>query len=797
MKHGNLGLLLSASAVAVALAGCASTKGPAGPINENGTEPYLVPEKITASSNDGNGPERLIDGDIGTRWSASGPGETATLDYGKVATFDAVRLAFSKGDQRETYFDIEVSEDGKTWKKVLSGGESSGLTNTIERFPFAPVQARYVRYVGQGNSKNTWNSVTEFNAVNCKVNTCSALEFINSDTLKAIAAAAPKVKMERNDNPPTSLANWKLTVPVTNEGLYGEKAKAADAYYTAQGTKATSAGEILPRGCSIDGSSLSAETNNPYFKVDKAGWHFRTPLEGGTSTPNSTYIRTELRELNNWSACDATPEANWAYGGTHTLAATLQLNEWPEKPRHKKKIDEKTGELKVVAPKVVLGQIHGHKINAATVKLLWEGKKKPVRVILNSTPEKKSAFSVKLGKIPDPTKPWVYIIKMKDDGIELSAGGVTKTVKFGPEGTDAATLKKAKQLDVAWKDKTFYFKAGLYPQVNKAGGGAFDATFKKIHVSHIPTAPKIEFLPLTCDKAVGPCGNAPLVAPQIPAVPQPGNKPYQNIDLTTWYLSIATDADGNGKADNIQEWHLSQGYEHPELMYTGEDGGLVVRSYIKGVRTSKNTKYTRTEFREMLRKGDKQYGTKGVNKNNWVFGSAPLEDRKEAGGVDGTLDVTMKVDKTTTTGVVHQVGRFIIGQIHDQDDEPIRLYYRKLPNRDTGTVFFAHENTLKGTDDYYDLVGGLDGITDDGIALGEVFSYQIKVVSNTMTVTLSREGKPDVVKVVDMSKSGYDVGGKYMYFKWGAYNQNNTGNPDDFVQATFYKVKATHDAPAK
>ncbi|MDA7746317.1 polysaccharide lyase family 7 protein [Psychromonas sp.] len=425
MKHGKLSLLLSTS-VAVALAGCASSSAPKGPINENGSAPYLVPVKVEASSHDGNGPERLIDGDIETRWSASGAGETAILDYGQVTEFDAVRASFSKGDQRSTYFDVEVSEDGTTWTKVLSGQQSSGETNTLERFPFAPVKARYVKYVGQGNSKNTWNSVTEFNAVNCKINTCTALEFINSDSLAALAAAAPTVKMERNDNPDSAITNWKLTVPVTNAGLYGAAAQgaAADAYYKLQGTGADSAGEILPKGCSLDGSSLSDATNNAYFKVDKAGWHFRTPLEGGTSTPNSTYIRTELRELTTgWNPCEPTPLANWAYGGTHTLAATVQLNEVPATPLKK---DGKTPD----APKVVLGQIHAHDINAATVKLLWEGDKKPVRVILNKTTTK-SAFSVKLGVIPDPTQPWVYIIKMTDEGIELSAGGVTKTLKFG------------------------------------------------------------------------------------------------------------------------------------------------------------------------------------------------------------------------------------------------------------------------------------------------------------------------------------------------------------------------------
>ena len=85
-------------------------------------------------------------------------------------------------------------------------------------------------------------------------------------------------------------------------------------------------------------------------------------------------------------------------------------------------------------------------------------------------------------------------------------------------------------------------------------------------------------------------------------------------------------------------------------------------------------------MREMLRRGDMSIPSKGVNKNNWVFSSAPVEDQKAAGGVDGVLEATLKIDHTTTTGELGEVGRFIIGQIHDRHDEPIRLYFRKLPN---------------------------------------------------------------------------------------------------------------------
>jgi len=731
----------------------------------------LVPVNITSSEHDGNGPDRLVDGDLKTRWSASGDGSWAVLDYGKVAEFDAVRAAFHKGNARGSIFDIEVSTDGQNWTKVITNQTSSGAVLTHELFKFPAVKAQYVKYLGHGNTSSAWNSVTELAALNCAVNSCPIEEIYTPERIAIVKAEAVKAKMEKNDGPASKLSDWKVTIPVTNQSFYGK---------APIGSELTSAAEIMPAKCSVDGSSLDEKTKNAYFFADKKGWHFRTPLVGGPTTPNTSYIRSELRELaNGWKPCDETSLANWSYGGTHTLASTLTLNEFPAAPLKK---DGKSP----TDPKVVLGQIHAHDINAATVKLMWEGVNKPIRVILNKTITK-SAFSVKLGKIADPSKPWTYIIKMTDDGIELAAGGVKKTLYFG------------KELDNAWKKETFYFKAGLYPQVYTKSGGAFDATFSKISLKH--TARPGDFgtrVPLKCDPAVSDCSKTvwwdiPLKSPTIPAKPLAGNKPSENFDLTTWYLSLPFDHNADGKPDSIDEWYLAQGYEHPEHFYTAKDGGLTFKSFIKGVRTSKNTKYVRAELREMLRGGDQSIPLQGVTKNNWVFSSAPIEDQKAAGAIDGVLEATLKIDHTTTTGEANQVGRFIIGQIHDKNDEPIRLYYRKLPNRDTGTVYFAHENSAKGTDIWYDLAGGFSGQTDDGVALGEVFSYRIEVVGNTMTVTLIREGKPDVVQVVDMSESGYDAGeGRYMYFKAGVYNQNNSGDPEDYVQATFYKIKTSH-----
>ena len=148
----------------------------------------------------------------------------------------------------------------------------------------------------------------------------------------------------------------------------------------------------------------------------------------------------------------------------------------------------------------------------------------------------------------------------------------------------------------------------------------------------------------------------------------------------------------------------------------------------------------------------------------------------------------------TTTGEESQVGRVIIGQIHANDDEPIRIYYRKLPQNDKGSLYLAHE--VNGGDDIYrELIGTRSQSADNpsnGIKLNERFGYRISVEGHQLTLTIIREGHADISEAVDMSDSGYDSGGQYMYFKAGVYNQNSTGDPKDYVQATFYKIENSH-----
>jgi len=275
----------------------------------------------------------------------------------------------------------------------------------------------------------------------------------------------------------------------------------------------------------------------------------------------------------------------------------------------------------------------------------------------------------------------------------------------------------------------------------------------------------------------------------------PNQAPSQNFDLSTWKLSIP-DNDGDGTATDISVSDLNSGYENSAYFYTGEDGGMVFKCPVEGYKTSANTSYTRVELREMLRGTNTSISTQGVNHNNWVFGSAPQEDKNAAAAFDGEMNATLAVNHVTTSGSNSHIGRVIIGQIHANSDEPIRLYYRKLRDNNLGSIYFAHEPTDgNGSEQWHEMIGSRSNSTDnptDGIALNEKFSYRIKVVGDILTVTIIRVGKPEVVKVIDMVNSGFNVGGQYMYFKAGVYHVNNTGNDEDYAQVTFYALEKSH-----
>ena len=285
----------------------------------------------------------------------------------------------------------------------------------------------------------------------------------------------------------------------------------------------------------------------------------------------------------------------------------------------------------------------------------------------------------------------------------------------------------------------------------------------------------------------------------------PALPPGSNFELISWKLDTPADLDGNGISDTASETDLDNGFTDG-FFFTGPDGGMVFRSTIDGAKTSANTSYTRSELREMLRRGDTSISTRGVNQNNWLLGYQP-DPGITVGGRNGVLRGTLAVNHVTETGDRNQVGRVIIGQIHAEGDEPIRLYYRKYPENERGFVYIAHE--IRNSDDIYFPVLGpansnLDNAPADdenpenGIALNEIFSYEITQQDARIDVILRRGDSAGPIighNYVDMRQqsSGYDVPEEWMYFKAGAYAQNNTGTGTDFDQVTFYELETSHD----
>lgn len=117
----------------------------------------------SASTNDGNVPANAVDNNLGTRWSGSGNGAWLQLNLGSVKTVGYVKIAFYKGNERTSSFDIMVSSNGSVWTNVRTSGSftSNGNSTAEQTFDFTDVDAQYVRYVGKGNSVNAWNSLNE------------------------------------------------------------------------------------------------------------------------------------------------------------------------------------------------------------------------------------------------------------------------------------------------------------------------------------------------------------------------------------------------------------------------------------------------------------------------------------------------------------------------------------------------------------------------------------------------------------------------------------------------------------
>lgn len=125
------------------------------------SDPTAACQPVIASSDDGNVPANVLDGDLNTRWSANGNGQWIQFCLNDTMVVSGVQIAFLSGNVRTSTFDVLVGNDTVNWTTAAAGLVSGGTSLNLQTFSFTPKNGRYVRIVGHGNSVNTWNSYTE------------------------------------------------------------------------------------------------------------------------------------------------------------------------------------------------------------------------------------------------------------------------------------------------------------------------------------------------------------------------------------------------------------------------------------------------------------------------------------------------------------------------------------------------------------------------------------------------------------------------------------------------------------
>lgn len=277
--------------------------------------------------------------------------------------------------------------------------------------------------------------------------------------------------------------------------------------------------------------------------------------------------------------------------------------------------------------------------------------------------------------------------------------------------------------------------------------------------------------------------------------------PGQIFDMSHWKITLPTDDNGDNKPDEITVEKI-QKYSHPDFFYLNDQGAMVFASPNKAPST-KNSSNTRSELRYMLRGKNTRIKTHSAENN---FAVEARKDSDKFGSIGGKMEATVAVNhvaKNSANPKAKAAYSTVVGQIHATKyennkggfgwgNEPIKIFYKKWPGHEMGSVFWTYERNLAKDDpnrtDIAYPVFGYDWKNDQdpgakGIALDEEFSYTINVHRNTMYLTFynerhgTMEFEKSLVSNVDANGKAdpldnrYSYGGDTLYFKAGNYNQ--------------------------
>ena len=244
----------------------------------------------------------------------------------------------------------------------------------------------------------------------------------------------------------------------------------------------------------------------------------------------------------------------------------------------------------------------------------------------------------------------------------------------------------------------------------------------------------------TSDVAASASAPSPPAPKPKPAPAPIHSMPHALLGLSNWRQALPIDTPHQGKPDQIDQPELANFSLAPYFYVNDAKTGVVFRAHAGGA-TTKNSKYPRSELREMTGNGTK--AASWSNKN-------------------GVHTMTVRQAITHTPVAKPHV---VAGQIHDDSDDVVMI-------RLEGSRLF-----VQGDGD--DL-----GLLDENYQLGAIFT--IKIVASNGHILIYYN---DNLKV-DYTKSKSDL-----YFKAGCYTQSNTDkgdNADAYGEVIIYSLKVEH-----
>lgn len=227
------------------------------------------------------------------------------------------------------------------------------------------------------------------------------------------------------------------------------------------------------------------------------------------------------------------------------------------------------------------------------------------------------------------------------------------------------------------------------------------------------------------------------------------------LDLTTWNLSIPTEP----APTTITTERLNNGYTS-RYFRRNADGSVTFWVPVTGSTTA-DARYPRSELRETQHDG---------RLDNWLHASS-----------DSYLSAVLQVDQVPSRNKV------VIGQIHStdvpgsQNDPLLKLQYHY--RRGVGRVELLLR-ARPGDSDVQNI------LLAENIQLGERFGYDLRVTPSERIGISVASTDGDNGSLYRQLSSSWSK--QYLYFKAGAYIQDNSGADSEGGRVTFYHLNSLH-----